>query len=260
MTPRHHTPDHAARGVCALTGREVPLRDLVPFYALSAGLAEMIRRDRPEIAADALIDRREVARLRDRHIRDLLAEERGELTALEADVARSIAAADTISTDVAADYAGGRTFGERLSDGLASFGGSWTFILIFAAVLVVWMAINVAMAVRAFDPYPFILLNLVLSCLAAIQAPIIMMSQKRQETKDRLRSESDYRVNLKAELEIRSLHEKLDHLLSHQWQRLAEIQQMQVEIMQERSVPRSPPEPSPPAPPPPPPAPPPIPA
>jgi uncharacterized membrane protein len=83
-----------------------------------------------------------------------------------------------------------------------------------------------------FDPYPFILLNLVLSCLAAIQAPIIMMSQKRQEAKDRLRGENDYRVNLKAELEIRHLHEKIDHILTRQWERLAEIQQIQLEIMQ----------------------------
>jgi uncharacterized membrane protein len=89
---------------------------------------------------------------------------------------------------------------------------------------------------RSFDPYPFILLNLVLSCLAAVQAPIIMMSQKRQETKDRLRSLNDYRVNLKAELEIRHLHEKMDHLITKQWQRLAEIQQLQLEIMQEKRL------------------------
>jgi uncharacterized membrane protein len=96
------------------------------------------------------------------------------------------------------------------------------------------MAFNIWVATRAvFDPYPFILLNLALSCLAAIQAPIIMMSQKRQESKDRLRSENDYRVNLKAELEIRHLHEKLDHLLNRQWERLAEIQQIQLEIMQD---------------------------
>ena len=101
-------------------------------------------------------------------------------------------------------------------------------------VLAVWMAFNIAVSAQAqFDPYPFILLNLVLSCLAAIQAPIIMMSQKRQEAKDRLRSENDYRVNLKAELEIRHLHEKIDHILTRQWERLAEIQQIQLEIMQD---------------------------
>src|SRR3954451_24311815 len=100
-----------------------------------------------------------------------------------------------------------------------------------------WMGFNIWAATRVvFDPYPFILLNLILSCLAAIQAPIIMMSQKRQETKDRLRSLNDYRVNLKAELEIRHLHEKLDHLVTKQWQRLAEIQQLQLEIMQEKRL------------------------
>jgi len=103
----------------------------------------------------------------------------------------------------------------------------------------VWMGFNIWVATRAvFDPYPFILLNLVLSCLAAIQAPIIMMSQKRQETKDRLHSENDYRVNLKAELEIRHLHDKVDHLINRQWERLAEIQQIQLEMMQDMVSPQ----------------------
>ena len=108
------------------------------------------------------------------------------------------------------------------------------FILSFAGFIVVWVLINtLVLLMRPFDPYPFILLNLFLSCLAAVQAPIIMMSQNRQEARDRLRSENDYRVNLKAELEIRHLHEKLDHLLQHQWQRLAEIQEIQLELMNE---------------------------
>lgn len=235
MSTRRHGSDRPARAVCALTGVDLPLRDLVPVGSLSRGLAEALARERPDLAPDAWVSRAALARLRDRHIRDLLAAEHGELTALEAQVAASIANADTISSDVAAEWSEARTLGERLSDGLASFGGSWTFIIVFAVILVGWMIVNVAMAAGAFDPYPFILLNLVLSCLAAIQAPIIMMSQKRQEAKDRLRSESDYRVNLKAELEIRHLHEKLDHLLMHQWQRLAEIQQLQIEIMEERT-------------------------
>ena len=135
------------------------------------------------------------------------------------------------------DFEEDRTFGQRVSDHLASFGGSWAFLMAFAGVLFVWIVINLLMGEkRAFDAYPFILLNLVLSCIAAIQAPIIMMSQKRQEAKDRLRALNDYRVNLKAELEIRHLHEKLDHLISKQWQRLAEIQRMQLEIMQEKRL------------------------
>ena len=147
---------------------------------------------------------------------------------------QSLADHETLTENIEAEFAGHRTFGERLSDHLASFGGSWTFITIFGVALFAWMVFNVIVVTREqFDPYPFILLNLVLSCLAAIQAPIIMMSQKRQEAKDRLRSENDYRVNLKAELEIRHLHEKTDHILTRQWERLAEIQQIQLEIMQD---------------------------
>ncbi|HJW77907.1 MAG TPA: DUF1003 domain-containing protein, partial [Beijerinckiaceae bacterium] len=153
------------------------------------------------------------------------------------DVVESLRRHETIGRDVDSEFDERRTFGQRVSDRIASFGGSWTFILSFFAFLVVWMAINVAIGLsRAFDPYPFILLNLVLSCLAAIQAPIIIMSQKRQEARDRLRAENDYRVNLKAELEIRHLHEKIDHLLTKQWERLAEIQQIQLELLQELSA------------------------
>jgi uncharacterized membrane protein len=106
---------------------------------------------------------------------------------------------------------------ERISDRVAKFGGSWKFIIAFVAVLILWMAFNVIMAERYdFDPYPFILLNLVLSCIAALQAPIIMMSQNRQEQKDRVRSENDYLINLKAEMQIRSLHQKVDLLLEEE--------------------------------------------
>ncbi len=124
---------------------------------------------------------------------------------------------------------------------MAEFGGSWRFIIYFAVVLVVWITFNsVELLSRPFDPFPYILLNLVLSCLAAIQAPVILMSQNRQEAKDRLRGEHDYRVNLKAELEIRLLHEKLDLLLTHQWQKLLEIQRIQMDLMEDmvRKVPR----------------------
>ncbi len=129
---------------------------------------------------------------------------------------------------------GDRTFGERAADALARFAGSWTFIIGFSVVLALWMALNVTGAVfGAFDPYPFILLNLVLSSIAALQAPVIMMSQRRQEEKDRRRSENDYRVNLKAELEIRNLHDKIDHHLMRQWEQLAAIQRLQIELLEE---------------------------
>ena len=124
--------------------------------------------------------------------------------------------------------------GERLADRIAVFGGSWTFLICFGVFLVLWVAINsLVLLWRPVDPYPFILLNLVLSCLAAIQAPIILMSQNRKEAKDRLRSQHDDQVNLKAELEIRHLHEKVDHLLLHQWERLVQIQEIQLELLAE---------------------------
>jgi uncharacterized membrane protein len=178
----------------------------------------------------------ELARFRTLYVEELLVAEHGELTELDRQVAESIATHETLAENVEEEFEDQWTLAERLSDHLASFGGSWTFISMFAIVLGIWIVFNLVVAEPArFDPYPYILLNLVLSTLAAIQAPIIMMSQKRQEAKDRLRSQNDYQVNLKAELEIRHLHEKVDHLLSRQWQRLAEIQQMQLELMHDLS-------------------------
>ena len=141
-----------------------------------------------------------------------------------------------MASNVETEFEQESSFGERLSDKLASFGGSWTFLILFGSILLAWITLNsIALLAKPFDPYPYILLNLVLSCLAAIQAPVIMMSQNRQEDKDRLRSQHDYQVNLKAELEIRHLHEKIDHLLSRQWERLVEIQQIQIDLMSEIS-------------------------
>ncbi|MBN1361088.1 MAG: DUF1003 domain-containing protein [Sedimentisphaerales bacterium] len=159
---------------------------------------------------------------------------KGELTTLEHDVLRSLREHELLSTNVDAESEQAWTFGQRLADRIATFGGSWSFLIVFGILLSLWILMNsLVLLWRPVDPYPFILLNLVLSCLAAIQAPIIMMSQNRQEAKDRLRAEHDYQVNLKAELEIRQLHEKIDHLLSHQWERLVEIQEVQLELLSE---------------------------
>ena len=222
------------RAKCAITGRERDRRDLVYFDHIRPALAARIRRDHPQIDEHALIDPDELARYRAAYVEDLLKAESGDIDELDRRVAESMARNETLAQNIESTYAEKRTLGETLSDHLASFGGSWSFLIAFAVFLAVWMAINIIMGEqRAFDNYPFILLNLVLSTIAAIQAPIIMMSQKRQEAKDRLRSLNDYQVNLKAELEIRQLHEKIDHLISKQFQRLAEIQQVQLEIMNE---------------------------
>ena len=221
----------------AISGKRYRKRDLVRLDTLRPTLAEFIRRDFPDLPPNAMVSLRELARYRMRYTEDLLKQEHGEFSELDRQVAESIARQDTIAENTEEEFAEHRTFGDRLADTIAKFGGSWSFLISFGAFLAVWMLINVTLGAegRAFDQYPFILLNLLLSCIAAVQAPVIMMSQRRQETKDRLRADNDYRVNLKAELEIRHLHEKLDYLVSKQWQRLAEIQQIQMEMMNDVS-------------------------
>lgn len=124
------------------------------------------------------------------------------------------------------------TFGQKSADAIAKFGGSWPFIFLFVVILGSWILLNTLHFLGlSFDRYPFILLNLVLSCLAAIQAPIIMMSQNRQATRDRIAADHDYQTNLKAELEISLLHEKIDYLMSQQWQQMLELQQLQIELL-----------------------------
>jgi uncharacterized membrane protein len=219
---------------CAITDEPLTRANRVQVALLRPALLQRIRADHPDLADNAVLSRALVDTYRSRLIEGLLAAEHGEVRALDRDVAESIARHETIAYDADSRFDRHRTLGERMADVVASFGGSWSFIILFGVVLVIWMAINIVLGQKsAFDPYPFILLNLMLSCIAAVQAPIIMMSQKRQEAKDRARSQSDYRVNLKAELEIRHLHDKIDHLLTDQWDRLAEIQQLQIEMLQE---------------------------
>jgi uncharacterized membrane protein len=228
------TPPRDRRERCAVTKKLRPRKELTQLDSLRPELADFIRREHPKLAEDALISKAAVNAYRSRYVEELLREEHGEFTELDRQVTESIANQDTIAENVEQEFESERTFGERAADILAKFGGSWSFLITFAVFITVWMAINVISGMKAFDTYPFILLNLVLSTIAAIQAPVIMMSQRRQEEKDRLRSFNEYRVNLKAELEIRHLHEKLDHLITRQWQRLAEIQRIQLEMMQER--------------------------
>ena len=157
-----------------------------------------------------------------------------QLTETQKHVAQHITERTTISTNLVQDFSEKLTLGQRMADKVASFGGSWIFISIFMGVMVIWILLNSFILIKlnsSFDPYPYILLNLVLSMLAAIQAPIILMSQNRQAYKDRLSAEHDYEVNLKAELEIIGLHEKVDLLREHQWDELIAIQQEQLKLL-----------------------------
>jgi uncharacterized membrane protein len=157
-----------------------------------------------------------------------------ELAEREKEVIRSIIERKQISKNVNRLLDADRTFGERVADEVARFGGSWTFLIIFALVLAAWVVLNTFMLVRnAFDPYPYILLNLFLSMLASVQAPVIMMSQNRQAARDRLDAAHDYQVNLKAELEIREIQEKLDELRERKWAALLEMQERQLGVLEE---------------------------
>src|SRR6266851_7320215 len=202
-------------------------------------LLEFIKKKVPDLDNKAFICFQDLGEFRKDYVKEVLEDEIGELSALDNEVIQSLEQHEILSADISKQFEKKLTFGERLSDHIAEFGGSWKFLITFGAVIFVWIGANaVLLATRAFDPYPFILLNLVLSCLAAIQAPIIMMRQNRAESRDRLRAENDYKVNLKAELEIRHLHEKIDHLLRKQYNRLFEIQQIQIELLEEIGRPK----------------------
>lgn len=172
-------------------------------------------------------------RFRAEYVEDVLETERGELTTIEQEVVQSFRDHELITENLNARFESGLSVGEKLADRITAFGGSWTFVLLFAAVFTAWIVLNATALYRSFDPFPFTLLNLALSFIAAIQAPIIMMSQNRQAARERIRSEHEYQVNLKAELEIRHLHRKVDQLLTQQWRRLLEIQHVQIELMKE---------------------------
>ncbi|HKK15852.1 MAG TPA: DUF1003 domain-containing protein [Gammaproteobacteria bacterium] len=219
---------------CAICQKIFPEDDLIPGAAIRDVIEKEIIRDHPDWVPESFICHADLGKYRAKYVRFLLESERGELSNLENEVLASIREHELLARNVDVEFKEKWSFGEKLADHIAEFGGSWVFLICFAAFLTVWIGINtLVLATRPPDPYPFILLNLVLSCLAAIQAPVIMMSQNRQEAKDRLRSQHDYQVNLKAELEIRNLHDKIDHLLSHQWDRLAQIQEIQLDLLSE---------------------------
>jgi len=212
-----------------------PSGKLVHLQAVRPSIAEIIRKQHPDLTGNSTVSREIVNAARLEYVTTLLTGQLGELNSLDDEVIKSLHDHEVVSeapNEAAADQNDG--FGERLSDRIATFGGSWNFILSFATFMIIWITLNVIfLTSKSFDPYPFILLNLILSCLAAMQAPIIMMSQNRQEIRDRRRAEGDYKVNLKAELEIRHLHEKVDYLLHQQATRLMEVQQIQLEAMQD---------------------------
>jgi uncharacterized membrane protein len=220
--------------VCAVCGQAKPSHELTPADLVRPTLHDAIRRDHPEWNSQSWICHFDLHRYTGQLIEDMLTEERGELTRLDVEVVASLRENEISAENINEKLAEQNTVGERLADQISEFGGSWRFVMVFVGLLALWVVANTwAIFGARVDPYPFIFLNLVLSCIAALQAPIIMMSQNRQERRDRLRADQDYKVNLKAELEVRLLTAKLDQLRNQQWQRLLEIQKIQTNLMQE---------------------------
>jgi len=211
-----------------------PSSQKVAAHSISDSFLKFIQISYPNFTENSCLSINELSPLRVQFISSKLKGQLGDLSSMEKLVIDTLSDGDELSNLALNQENATLTQGQKMADHVASFGGSWTFIISFGFFLLVWILLNTAFLLnKGFDPYPFILLNLILSCIAALQAPIIMMSQNRQEEKDRERSKLDYMINLKSELEIRTLHEKMDHLIIHQQRDLFEIQEIQIEMMKD---------------------------
>lgn len=214
-----------------ISKKEFPIADKISAKTIRNPILALIKNDFPSFNTKKFLAIQELNVYREKYISNYLVVEIGELSNLESKVVDSLSD-DKSLVNVVEDEIGIRTVGQKVADKVAAFGGSWKFIILFGVFIALWIIANIYILInKGFDPYPFILLNLILSCLAALQAPVIMMSQNRQEEKDRERAKKDYMINLKSELEIRILHEKLDHLIMHQQDELIEIQKVQIKMM-----------------------------
>ncbi len=215
-----------------ISNQEFSILDKVSGNSIRKEVFQFIQKDKPAFSKESFLSITELNYYREKYISGYLVKEIGELSDLEKLVLTSLEDQTLLADKLEGEELQGLTSGQKLADKVATFGGSWKFISSFGFFIFLWILFNIIwLSNRGFDPYPFILLNLILSCLASIQAPIIMMSQNRQEEKDRERAKKDYMINLKSELEIRMLHEKIDHLIMHQQQELLEIQKVQIEMM-----------------------------
>lgn len=223
---RRKTLDHCQ--LCRST------ESLLPATSLNPALVRHIRTEHPDwdrhggICRSCLLARRTTLAI------EKLTHDRGDLDAIESEIAKKAEEHVAVADHFDEEFDRTATFGDRAADMVSRLGGSWTFVLLLSGLLAGWVLTNLALGKdRAFDPFPFILLNLALSTIAAFQAPIILMASNRAAARDRSKADQDFRVNLKAELEVASLHDKLDHLLHVQWERMVEVQEIQLELLTE---------------------------
>lgn len=216
-----------------ISGKAFPEEQKVAARYLKPILLHHINKKHPDFNRTHFLSQEELNGFREEFFTEILTKKIGNLNDMERQVVSSISQNTVLSQEVEKTKEK-LTYGQLIADKVAEFGGSWTFIISFLVFLLVWIVINMFwLSNKGFDPYPFILLNLILSCIAALQAPVIMMSQNRQEEKDRERSKKDYKINLKSEIEIRELHEKMDQLIIDYQQNLLEIQNTQIQILEE---------------------------
>lgn len=215
-----------------LSKTDFPIKDRVSGKLLRQSILSYIQKEYPSFTVENYLSLSELNNLREKYITDYLTGEVDVLNELNKTVVESLTDKTLLTEKIEEEDVVVLSVGQRVADKVATFGGSWKFIILFSVFIVIWIGINIfVLSNKPFDAYPFILLNLILSCIAAMQAPVIMMSQNRQEEKDRERAKKDYMINLKSELEIRILHEKIDHLIMHDQQELLEIQKVQIEMM-----------------------------
>ena len=216
-----------------ISKEKFPASEKISGNVIKDTLLSYIQKDFPNFNEDNSLSISELNEYREKYITDYMVQQLGVLNDLERTVLESINDETLLTNQLDDDEQDqNSTFGQKIADKVAAFGGSWTFIISFVTFLLSWIGINAFVFLnKGFDPYPFILLNLILSCVAALQAPVIMMSQNRQEEKDRERAKKDYMINLKAELQIRILNERVDHLVNFQQQQFLTTQGNQTRMI-----------------------------
>ena len=226
--------NHDKIGTCQICKHEFSYNNLFPINMIRNSILDTLHVEYPDIDTNSFLCYSDLREIRTEYIEKLIREDKGALSSFEKEVLDSLSSQDILAENVNKKFEKKLTIGQRMADRVAHFGGSWKFILSFLALLLIWMVLNTFFVQNeGFDPYPFILLNLVLSCLAALQAPIIMMSQNRQAERDRLQANEEYCTNLKAELEIQHLQSKLDLFMKNQWESLLELQRIQIELTED---------------------------
>ena len=229
------TMKEEATVLCQVTNKMVNENGATEGFSIREELLEIIKQKNPNFDIEGWICNDELNKIKTQRIKILLQEDAGQLSEIESRIAESIEKHDFMSKDFTniEEEDEERTFAQRMADKVAEFGGSWKFIIFFGVFFFAWICLNVFfLQPSSFDPYPFILLNLILSCIAALQAPIIMMSQNRMEEKDRARAINDFKVGLKTEIEIRILDEKINHLVNKQIFHVYETMELQNDMLE----------------------------